>query len=194
MFNKEEAVGGAMQYPYTEDPHITIVVLGKTIVAEGSGEDGYWVIGVIFDDVKVEEVFELPKSLQWCGSRSLLFTPTSDEDSNTVGYLLALTHFHKVNKYSASTGEKMSSIECGSKRGVIVDSGAMPLVSPGVKRRGSLMLTPPRALSKVYPRVDPVMISLVVSEDGSRILLGKMKRSPPGFYSCLAGFIEVGET
>ncbi|XP_063312806.1 NAD-capped RNA hydrolase NUDT12 [Pelobates fuscus] len=45
-----------------------------------------------------------------------------------------------------------------------------------------------------YPRVDPVVIMLVIHPDGNHCLLGRQKRFPAGMFSCLAGFIETGET
>lgn len=43
-----------------------------------------------------------------------------------------------------------------------------------------------------FPRTDPVVIMLVTS--GNRTLLGRSPGWPEGMYSCLAGFIEPGET
>lgn len=43
-----------------------------------------------------------------------------------------------------------------------------------------------------FPRTDPVAIMLIT--DGERCLLGRQPRFQPGMYSCLAGFIEPGET
>lgn len=43
-----------------------------------------------------------------------------------------------------------------------------------------------------FPRVDPVAIMLAVS--GDKCLLGRQKAWRPGFWSCLAGFVEPGET
>ena len=43
-----------------------------------------------------------------------------------------------------------------------------------------------------FPRTDPVVIMLAV--DGERALLGRSARFTPGMYSCLAGFMEPGET
>ncbi len=43
-----------------------------------------------------------------------------------------------------------------------------------------------------YPRVDPVVIML--AEHDGRLLLGRQYHYPPGRYSALAGFVEVGET
>lgn len=43
-----------------------------------------------------------------------------------------------------------------------------------------------------YPRINPCIIVLVTS--GRRVLLARSALRNTGFYSCLAGFIEVGET
>ena len=43
-----------------------------------------------------------------------------------------------------------------------------------------------------FPRVDPVVIMLA-EHDGS-VLLGRQPHYPPGRYSALAGFVEVGES
>ncbi|MCY7281814.1 MAG: NAD(+) diphosphatase [Sphingomonas bacterium] len=43
-----------------------------------------------------------------------------------------------------------------------------------------------------YPRVDPVVIMLAISED--RLLLGRQPQYPARRYSALAGFVEPGET
>jgi NAD+ diphosphatase len=43
-----------------------------------------------------------------------------------------------------------------------------------------------------FPRTDPVVIMLVTH--GNRVLIGRSPGWPEGMYSCLAGFIEPGET
>src|SRR5262249_1391233 len=43
-----------------------------------------------------------------------------------------------------------------------------------------------------FPRVDPVVIMLAVR--GERALLGRGRRRPGARFSCLAGFMEPGET
>ncbi len=43
-----------------------------------------------------------------------------------------------------------------------------------------------------FPRINPCVIMLVVR--GREILLARNARTRSGFYSCLAGFIEAGET
>ena len=43
-----------------------------------------------------------------------------------------------------------------------------------------------------FPRTDPVAIMLVIA--GERAVLGRSRRFAPTMWSCLAGFIEPGET
>ncbi|GJD95809.1 NAD(+) diphosphatase [Methylobacterium iners] len=43
-----------------------------------------------------------------------------------------------------------------------------------------------------FPRTDPVVIMLITQ--GESCLLGRAQRFPEGMYSCLAGFLEPGET
>ena len=46
----------------------------------------------------------------------------------------------------------------------------------------------------IFPRTDPVVIMLVIDEERDLCLLGRGAHFPPGMYSCLAGFVEPGET
>jgi NAD+ diphosphatase len=43
-----------------------------------------------------------------------------------------------------------------------------------------------------FPRTDPVVIMMVI--DGERCVLGRSQRFAPTMWSCLAGFVEPGET
>lgn len=43
-----------------------------------------------------------------------------------------------------------------------------------------------------YPRISPCIIVLITR--GREVLLARHARHPAGYYSCLAGFIEAGET
>jgi len=50
-----------------------------------------------------------------------------------------------------------------------------------------------------YPRVDPVAIMLIISPDNEvnrprSVLLGRKKQFPKNMFSCLAGFVEAGES
>jgi len=60
------------------------------------------------------------------------------------------------------------------------------LVSAGWKRRC------PACRASHFPRTDPVVIMLAIR--GERALLGRNRRRPGARFSCLAGFVEPGET
>ncbi|KAJ3321663.1 Peroxisomal NADH pyrophosphatase nudt12 [Boothiomyces sp. JEL0866] len=45
-----------------------------------------------------------------------------------------------------------------------------------------------------HPRTDAVVISAIISPCGQKLLLGRKKIWPPKMYSCIAGFVEPGES
>jgi NAD+ diphosphatase len=57
--------------------------------------------------------------------------------------------------------------------------------------RGGWSRRCPACAAEHYPRVDPVVIML--AEHDGKLLLGRQPHYPPGRYSALAGFVEVGE-
>ena len=80
----------------------------------------------------------------------------------------SLLYWHKHNTFCANCGEPTRPSIGGSRR-----------ECDNCKRHH-------------FPRLEPVVIMLVT--DGDRCLLGRQERFPPGVYSCLAGFAEIGET
>jgi NAD+ diphosphatase len=100
-------------------------------------------------------------------SRQILFSVKDTQQQSEAGQALSMCSWHEKNQFDGQSGEPTQTIECGMKRAV-AESGR-----------------------KQYPRIDPVVIACVLSPDKSKCLLGKMKRSPPFFYSCLSGFVEV---
>ncbi len=59
-------------------------------------------------------------------------------------------------------------------------------------RIGGYKRSCPNCNAEHFPRTDPVAIMLAVRED--KCLMGRSPHFAPGMYSCLAGFIEPGET
>src|ERR1700733_276686 len=55
-----------------------------------------------------------------------------------------------------------------------------------------LICTNPACKHEEFPRTDPAIIVLV--SDGDRALLGRQASWPPGRYSTIAGFVEIGES
>lgn len=80
----------------------------------------------------------------------------------------ALFEWHRRHGFCSNCGARTAILEAGWKR-KCDDCGA-----------------------EHFPRVDPVAIMLAVR--GDKCLLGRQKAWRPGFWSCLAGFVEPGET
>lgn len=57
---------------------------------------------------------------------------------------------------------------------------------------GGMRLDCQTCASTSFPRTDPVVIMLAIHEN--KCLLGRGPQFPEGWYSCLAGFVEPGET
>jgi NAD+ diphosphatase len=89
-------------------------------------------------------------------------------DANAASTARSVFEWHRRNGFCANCGTATSVIEAGWKR-VCDDCGA-----------------------EHFPRVDPVAIMLAVR--GDNCLLGRQGAWRPGFWSCLAGFVEPGET
>jgi NAD+ diphosphatase len=64
--------------------------------------------------------------------------------------------------------------------------------TPSVAASGGWVRHCPNCKAHHFPRVDPVVIMLAVK--GERCLLGRGRRRPGARFSCLAGFMEPGET
>jgi len=91
----------------------------------------------------------------------------SQADAGLVAYASALAHWHDTHRYCSVCGELSEPLEAGHSRRC--PNGHVH-----------------------HPRTDPVVIMLV--SDGDRLLLGRRPPWPPGRYSCLAGFVEPGES
>jgi NAD+ diphosphatase len=80
----------------------------------------------------------------------------------------AMLHWHARHKYCSNCGAPTRVTQCGWRRDC------------------------PRCEGQHFPRTDPVVIMLAVK--GDRCLLGRSGRFGPGMWSCLAGFVEPGES
>ena len=81
-----------------------------------------------------------------------------------------LLHWHASNRFCGRCGGRTASAKGGWSRGCEA-CGAQH-----------------------FPRTDPVVITAVLSPDGERCLLGRQASWPEGRMSCLAGFVDPGET
>ena len=91
-----------------------------------------------------------------------------DDLIGILGQAKAVLHWHNTHRFCGRCGANTAPVNAGWRR----DCSA--------------------CAAQHFPRTDPVVIMLVV--DGERALLGRQPRFPQGMYSCLAGFLESGET
>jgi len=90
------------------------------------------------------------------------------DDAPLFAAAMSLSRWHSRHRFCANSGHPTEIVRGGWSRRC-ADCGA-----------------------EHYPRVDPVVIML--AEHDGRLLLGRQPQYPPGRYSALAGFVEVGET
>ncbi|XP_068452359.1 NAD-capped RNA hydrolase NUDT12 [Clinocottus analis] len=146
--------------------------------AEGAWEPPAW-FAVDTD----EDAAEL---LKRCREKNCRFPKTpnrdllrfSEEEAGVVAPARAVLAWHSRYGFCPTCGGGTAPEEGGYKRSCL-DAGCRSL--KGVH-------------NTCYPRVDPVVIMLVIHPDGNQCLLGRKKVFPVGMFSCLAGFIEPGET
>lgn len=96
------------------------------------------------------------------------FSTLGELEANLASTARSLFLWHASHRFCAKCGQASDLAEAGWKR-----------ICPACK-------------TEHFPRTDPVAIMLAVKDD--KCLLGRQAMWPPGFYSCLAGFVEPGET
>eukprot|EP00123_Amoebidium_parasiticum_P011152 comp20539_c0_seq1/m.26339 comp20539_c0_seq1/g.26339 ORF comp20539_c0_seq1/g.26339 comp20539_c0_seq1/m.26339 type:complete len:331 (-) comp20539_c0_seq1:287-1279(-) len=131
----------------------------------------------------VDEESELAKSLLDGDEKSFMDARTATmgmgrDEASIVGQARAICFWNGHNLYCSLCGCRSSMAEAGYKRECSNDN---------CRSKKSVINTS-------YPRTDPTVIVLVASKDGERCLVGRQARWPKGMYSCLAGFVEAGES
>ena len=89
-------------------------------------------------------------------------------EANLVSTARSITEWHRSHEFCSKCGTRSDITEAGWKR------------------------ICPNCDAEHFPRTDPVAIMLPVL--GDECLLGRSAGWPQGFWSCLAGFVEPGET
>ncbi|KAG0589356.1 hypothetical protein KC19_1G015600 [Ceratodon purpureus] len=89
-----------------------------------------------------------------------------------AGHARAMMEWHKQAKYCGRCGTSTRPILCGQRR----------------------QCTNAKCNNKLYPRIDPVVIMLVIDKERDCAILGRQSRFIPRMWSCIAGFIEPGES
>ena len=97
------------------------------------------------------------------------------EEASLMAYARAMILWHQNHRHCGRCGAQTDMTEAGHSR----------------------TCTSPACGNRTFPRTDPVVITLITHRDKSgeeKCLLGRQAKFPPGMYSCVAGFVEAGET
>ncbi|KAM7391045.1 hypothetical protein PAMP_021762 [Pampus punctatissimus] len=168
-------------------PDTVLVFLGveKTKKPSSSSQAhvGIWEPPAWFAIGTDEDAAEL---LKRCREKNCCFPKTpnrdlltlSEEEAGVVAQARSVLAWHSRYSFCPTCGGRTEPEEGGYKRSCLnADCRSLKGVH-----------------NTCYPRVDPVVIMLVIHPDGNQCLLGRKKIFPAGMFSCLAGFIEPGET
>jgi len=98
----------------------------------------------------------------------------------------SLIDWNKRNRFCSGCGQPTVSVWGGWKRACLPDDAVIKNGAPCISKKG--------VHNFQYPRTDPVCIMAVLHPTEDKILLGRNKSWPGGFMSCLAGFLEPGES
>ncbi|WP_306049571.1 NAD(+) diphosphatase [Oceaniradius stylonematis] len=141
----------------------------------GADTDGAVLLGYEDDGTPVlaayADVEALPDDLKAIDYRSIYVQGLLDAPAlGALAQGAALISWHDTHRFCSRCGHKSAMADGGYKR------------------------VCPQCDGQHFPRTDPVVIMLSVSVDNQRCLLGRSPHFPEGMYSCLAGFVEPGET
>jgi NAD+ diphosphatase len=115
------------------------------------------------------EAAEAPAGARLGGLRDLVVLLGQSEGA-AIAYAAAMGNWHRRHRYCPNCGNATEVRQAGFQRFC------------------------PVCQAHHFPRTDPVVIMLVVDPAGDRVLLGRQAAWPAGRYSCLAGFVEPGES
>lgn len=165
-----------------------LIVLGKT------SED------VLHIAVRLPDNFDssswlltLPDSdaLEFVSVRSISAT-IQNQHVAMAAHARALFEFHARHRFCGQCGSPTISEQGGTRRRCSRNHVSVEPKAIGDPGSPSKTERPP-CNGMWFPRIDPVVIMLILDSTGDRVLLGRQKKYREGLYSCLAGFMEHGE-
>ncbi|XP_071845851.1 NAD-capped RNA hydrolase NUDT12-like isoform X1 [Apostichopus japonicus] len=171
--------------------NLPIILLGSEGITDGrrsrdgddtdtGTSDGNETVWFAVDVTAVDsgEIEKLNPGAELLGSNLISLMGFDESQAGILAQGISILNWHDRYKYCPTCGSNTAMEEAGYKR-TCENSDCR-------SRRG--------IHNTSYPRLDPVAIMLVIHPDGDKCLLGRKKMFPKGMYSCLAGFMEPGES
>jgi len=136
-------------------------------ISDWSPEAGAEAVQAGFFDPSRQTHPALPEDYGFVELRGVMLT-LSAQDAELAATAKAVLHWHRSHGHCAVCGARSEPANAGWQRSC------------------------PACGAQHFPRTDPVVIMLVTR--GNSALMGRSPGWPEGMYSCLAGFVEPGET
>lgn len=136
-------------------------------ISDWSPEAGAEAVEAGFYDSSTQFHPSLPDSHAFVELRAVM-VQLSARDAELVACAKAVLHWHRSHRFCAVCGARSEPINAGWQRAC------------------------PACAAQHFPRTDPVVIMLI--QRGNKLLMGRSPGWPDGMYSCLAGFVEPGES
>jgi NAD+ diphosphatase len=136
-------------------------------ISDWSPEAGAEAVEAGFFDPSLQSHPSLPDSHVFAELRGVMLQ-LSVRDAELAATAKAVLHWHRSHRFCSVCGQPSQPVNAGWQRKC------------------------PSCAASHFPRTDPVVIMLVTR--GNDVLLGRSPPWPEGMYSCLAGFVEPGET
>ncbi|MFT7057544.1 MAG: NAD+ diphosphatase [Pseudorhodobacter sp.] len=136
-------------------------------ISDWSPEAGAEAVEAGFFDASTQFHPSLPATHAFLELRGVM-VQLSTRDAELVASAKAVLHWNRSHKFCAVCGGESQAVNSGWQRACTA-CGAQH-----------------------FPRTDPVVIMLITR--GNSVLMGRSPNWPAGMYSCLAGFVEPGET
>jgi len=145
---------------------------GGTPILVGQGGEQTWYAAPARPDA------DLADGLAFTPVRAL-FAELPEATLHLVGRALACVEFEETHRY------------CGRcATATATEAGPSAAGSPAHPPERTRIC--PQCKLTFHPRIPPAVIVLV--EDGDRLLLARGRNFPPGRFSAVAGFVEIGES
>lgn len=109
----------------------------------------------------------------------------SPSDATIYAQARSMLDWNQRNRHCSSCGGRTLVVQGGTK--VVCPPKDKGVSRPSCATRTGLHNT-------AFPRTDPTIITAPVSHDLKRVLLGRGKRWPENYFSCLSGFVEPAES
>ena len=141
--------------------------LGRAVLL-GWGTTGPRLAAALAEEAPIDETRVAAVTLRALATAAML----APEHLGELAQARALLNWHARHGFCAVCGTATAATQGGARRDC------------------------PHCGAQHFPRTDPVVIMLVIdgSSGGEQALLGRSPRFNQGMYSCLAGFMEPGET